>query len=288
MGSDDRQGDFFCQSSPLKPARRRKVSGSRQQGAGGGVSMADLSPILQVAADILSGLPGRRAHVDEIAQEACRRNMNMEMSSDALSAKLAQALASHVKKGDAQFARVIGRKDESGKAISYRRGIYRLKIARTFKPIEVNTPPDTDSAYLGKAGELGVMSELLFWGFNASLMLVDQGIDIVASKNGRYYHLQVKTSAQRQDGRFYFSIKSSSFEAFNNGSTFYVFVMRRATGSSYVIIPSTYIDTMRKVGAIKGEGSLSMYISSDEKGRVFTMNGKENVSHFVNNFGSIR
>lgn len=251
--------------------------------------MADLSPVLQVAANILSEMSGRQAHVDDIAQEACRRNVNMAMDAETLAGKLAQALAANVKRKDAVFARVAAKKDANGKVTSHRRGMYRLKQARHPKPpAEINAPPSVDTAYLGKAGELGVMSELLFWGFNASLMLVDQGVDIVASKEGRYYHLQVKTSTQRADGRFAFSVKASAFTNNNNGSTFYVFVMRRNSGAIYAIMPSTYIDTMCKVGVVKGDAQLSISIAADEKWRIFTMNGKESITHFINNFGSIK
>ncbi len=48
--------------------------------------------------------------------------------------------------------------------------------------------------YVGKAGEHLVVSELLFKGYNASIMSVDEGLDIVATKGERLYNIQVKTS----------------------------------------------------------------------------------------------
>jgi len=250
-------------------------------------AVVELNPILQIAAKILGDTPGREGHVDDIAKSACSKNINLGLDESTLSAKLSQALSVSIKKKDSPFTKPISKKSANGK-ISYKRGVYKLKQVSAKNPIEINTPPEVDKMYLGKAGELAVISELLFWGFNASLMLVDQGIDVVASKANRYFHLQVKTAKPRPDGSFNFTIKGSSFASNHNGSTYYVFVMRRDTGSTYVVVPSTHIDNLSKVGVIKGEDTLSIAICPDEKWRTFTMNKRDNVTHFVNNFGSIK
>lgn len=250
--------------------------------------MSDLTPILKAARDILSDTPGKQAHLDEIAARASAKNATLGMGIDEFSKKVGLALAVSVKRKDSPFARVAGKKDAAGKVVSYKRGTYRLKQVRVVAAGTEHEPPTVDTMYLGKAGELAVMSELLFWGFNASLMTVDQGIDIVASKSGHYFHLQVKTATQRTDGKYFFSIKRSSFEANHRGSTYYVFLMRGKTGNVFAVFPSSHLDIQRKAGGIKDSDSgLSVTITPDAKGKSFVMNGKASIDLFINNFGQI-
>lgn len=215
-------------------------------------------------------------------------NKSLGMNKEDFARKVGAALAASVKRKDSPFSRVAGKKDLFGKTTSHKRGMYRLKQVRTAVAGREHEPPIVSTLYLGKAGELAVMSELLFWGFNASLMSVDQGIDIVASKGGIYYHLQVKTSTQRADGKFYFSITQTSFLANNSGSTYYVFLMRAKSGNVFAVFPSSHLDIQRKAGGIKnGDNSLSITISPDAKGRSYTMNGKHSIDLFINNFAQI-
>lgn len=252
--------------------------------------MADLNPVLSAAQEALNALPRRQGHLSEIAQQAyAMRAEPPGMPLDEFMVKLSGNLAASVKRKGSPFAKVAGKKDSTGKAVSYRRGMYRLKQVRTIHAAEIHTAPMVDTSYLGKAGELGVMSELLFWGFNASLMTVDEGIDIVASRAGHYYHLQVKTSRPRADGKFYFSIRKAAFEDNHKGTTFYVLVMRGERSSQYAVFPSHFLDSLRRVGGITdGERAISITIAPDAKGRSFTMNAKTNIDHFINGFGHIK
>lgn len=250
--------------------------------------MENLSQILQITYKILADMPGKQGHVSDIAIEAVRINHNMGMNADTFSNKLSSALAAHVKKKDAVFTKVASKKDAKGKVVSYKRGVYRLKKLRVANPTEQNIAPPVDSAFLGKAGELAVMSELLFWGFNASLMVVDKGIDIVASKENIYYHIQVKTSQPRANGSFGFSINQKSFEANHSGNTYYVFALRELTKTSFAVIPSSHITTLKNRGIIKGQDSLSISISILDKGKRYLLNNKDDISTFINNFGQIK
>jgi hypothetical protein len=47
-------------------------------------------------------------------------------------------------------------------------GVYRLR--KTAFPPSPPPPPATNTLFLGKAGEYSVASELLFWGFNVSVL----------------------------------------------------------------------------------------------------------------------
>lgn len=252
------------------------------------MSAGGLAAILQIAYAVLSEMKGKQAHVNEIAEEAIKRNSNMGLDAEKLAVKLSAALSAHVKKKDALFTKVAGKKDEKGRAVSYRKGVYRLKQVRTPKPAEINIAPPADSAFLGKAGELAVMSELLFWGFNASLMVVDKGIDIVASKDGLYYHIQVKTAQPRSNGSFGFTVNQKSFEANYGGNTYYIFAMRESAQTVFAVIPSSHISMLRGRGVIKGTDVLSIGISVLDKGKKYLLNGKDDITVFINNFGQIR
>ncbi len=250
--------------------------------------MGDLSPILGAVQSVLTELPGRSGHIDEIADKAFQQNLSLGLSREVFSAKAGQALAAHVKRKGPIFAKVVGKRDEKGKALSFRRGVCRLRKLREPDPVSINIAPPVDTNCLGKAGEHAVMSELLFWGFNASLMAVDQGIDVVASKGGHYFHLQVKTSMARADGKYWFSIKNQSFASNHRSSTFYVFVMRSPSSHVFLVFPSSWVDIQRNAGAIRdGESALSFTVSLDKREKNYLLNGKSNISQFVNNFGQI-
>ena len=150
--------------------------------------------------------------------------------------------------------------------------------------------PNVSSQYTGKAGETAVISELLFYGFNASAMAVDDGIDVIAGKNNKYFHIQVKTSNQSDIGGFVFSIKKSSFVAKDSFQTFYIFVIR-AMGdyryyNDYLILPSSQIRQLIEVGIIKDSPSLSIRVQIDRQGR-YILNAKQNVTISVNTFSQI-
>ena len=170
-----------------------------------------LTPILEAAKEVLKPAGLKGMHVDEIAEAAVAANKNMGMLAEDFSRKLQGALAANLKlkTHKPSFVRVEGKKKGQ-----YRRGWYRLKVDRAGTVVSQIAPPETtDKAFMGKAGELAVMSELLFWGYNTSAMLVDSGIDLVASKGGKYFHVQVKTATEQDGGRFQFTIKNSSFMA---------------------------------------------------------------------------
>lgn len=185
-----------------------------------------LIPILEIAREILkpSGLKGM--HVDEIAAEAAKRNKNLSLTQEEFSKKLQGALAANLnlKTQKLSFARIEGKKKGS-----FKRGWHRVKQERTQPVVAQIVAPETDKAFTGKAGEFAVMSEFLFWGYNASVMTVDNGIDVIASKGGKYFHIQAKTAAEQDGGHFAFVIKNSSFLQHHRSSMFYVFVLRRSS-----------------------------------------------------------
>lgn len=243
------------------------------------------SSILDVAREILAEKKGPM-HVSEISEEAMRTNRNMQLAQDEFQKKLMSALAANVKTSSPIFAKV------PNKTGGTRKGVYRLRISRP-KPTQpeprdtVVPPPSTN--FMGKAGEHAVMAELLYRGFNASMMAVDEGIDIVASKNNEYFHIQVKTSSQSVNGKYSFFIKNSAFDANNGGKVYYILVMRSNEGVvKFAVIPSMQLTIDRETGIVGGANGISLFVTPDEKGRSFSMNKGQSIDKFINNFGLIR
>lgn len=115
-----------------------------------------------------------------------------------------------------------------------KQGWYRVKRVRaprnTRKIAPIVKHEDVTTTYTGTAGEFAVMTELLFQGYNVNRMTVDEGVDIVANKDNRFYFIQVKTAYLDSQLKATFTIKTSRFELFkNNNDMRYVFVVRCAS-----------------------------------------------------------
>ena len=154
--------------------------------------------------------------------------------------KVMSILASDVKKkSGAKYVHV--RHSKTGKD---KKGWYRIKqavpvmpspgepkalTAPKVKPI----PPDPQpiaivipTSFTGKAGECAVMSELLFRKYNTNLMMVDDGIDIVASRNNVFYYIQVKTTTITEKDKIHTNIKKERFETLIFSQLRYIIVAR--------------------------------------------------------------
>lgn len=244
-----------------------------------------LTPILETAKEILKSAGLKGMHVDDIARAAVEINKNMGLSAEDFSRKLQGALGANLrlKTQKPSFVRIEGKKKGQ-----YKKGWYRIKLDKAGPVLKQVVPPDnSDKAFVGKAGEFAVMSELLFWGYNASSMSVDSGIDIVASKGNKYFHIQVKTAVERDEGKFHFSIKNSSFVTTLGSQTFYVFVMRRGLENEFVIIPSAHLQILISNGAISPGAMLTVAISVDVNRKRYMLNGATPIDIFVGNFGGI-
>ena len=146
------------------------------------------------------------------------------------------------------------------------------------------------SLYVGKAGEYAVASELLFRDYNVSLMSVDVGIDIIASKNDKTYNIQVKTSHENQFYRYVSDIRISSFEKHNTSNTFYIFVLKSdKNGANFLIFPYHRIKEFVDRGIILSINSNTRYrVNIFLKEESFFLGNQTNeVSYFYNNWGLI-
>lgn len=170
---------------------------------------------------------------------------------------------------------------------------YYKKARRKAKPIN---PADTpDSNYLGKAAECVVMGELLFRGYNVNSMMVDEGVDLVASKNNMFFYIQVKTKTVTQQNKFHFYIRQERFQAYIETQMRYVLVGRcKLNGEDRnIFFRFDNGDIQRLIHShvipLPSENSdgLSLKIEFDPRtGKAYMYDGKfkEDVSFYMNNF----
>jgi hypothetical protein len=228
-------------------------------------------------------------HVDEIAEAIIKRYPNIALAKDVLTQKVNGLLATEVKKkrGESLFSKP---KNKQGKG---RKGYYRLKIGRKAMPKTFKVPeqPKVSGLFTGKAGEYAVMSELLFFGFNVSMMTVDDGIDLVASKDNSYFHIQVKTSNINSRSKYQFTLTKKAFGSKDASGTFYVLVMRVGEDSrntcDFLVFPSSEIRRLVDIAVIRDGDSMSITVEK-ERGKRFLLNGIQDVSMALNRFDIIR
>ncbi|MEL7228065.1 MAG: hypothetical protein AAGL17_25360 [Cyanobacteria bacterium J06576_12] len=228
-------------------------------------------------------------HVDDIALGLCEKYPNISIELHNLPPKISATLSSDLKrkKSASLFAKV---KNKQG---GFKRGVYRVKSTRrqSFKKQVIPEQPMVKPAYTGHAGEHAVLSELLFFNFNPSIMTVDDGIDIVASKNNVYFHIQVKTANLSKSEKYNYSIQMKSFDAKNQSNTFYIFVMRvfdkEKYFNEYLVISNTEIQRWMDSGLIKVGEKISFRVSYDQN-RNLMVNDIEDIGWCKNRFDLIR
>lgn len=107
--------------------------------------------------------------------------------------------------------------------LTYNNGKYR-KRKNKYGPLPPN--PDPSYEYIGTAGECAVLSELMFNGYNANRMMIDEGVDIVAVKNNIYYYIQVKTTSIKANGTITCQIGKDRYDEYLGAQIRYIIVVR--------------------------------------------------------------
>jgi HB1, ASXL, restriction endonuclease HTH domain len=146
-----------------------------------------------------------------------------------------------------------------------------------------------DGGYTGKGGEHLVASELLFRGYNASIMSVDTGIDISSIKDNKFFGIQVKTSNLNNFDVYNFHIRRVSFDRHNQGNTFYAFVLRGAQSTKFLILPSSEIERKIKERAIYEVNNKTGYaLSIKIRDNKIYLGGGHDMSYFLNKWDLIK
>lgn len=106
----------------------------------------------------------------------------------------------------------------------------------------------------GTGGERLVAGHLNILGYDVDVPEPDEGIDIVATRKGSSYPLQVKTSKGR-GGRYTFRLRKSSHERIAEKGAYYVFVLRGDAGNVFVVAPYGEVQKQINVGNVQLKSS---------------------------------
>ena len=177
----------------------------------------------------------------------------------------------------------------------FKKGVYKLRKPKKEKPklqitpVEPSSVSIANSLYVGSAGEMAVCSELLFRGYNVSLMLVDEGVDVVAIRQERTYYIQVKTVTLKSTG-FSVKINEKSFTKYCNNNCYYIVVIRTATKkgipvNQYLVMTADDIKTWMNTEKVKISGSDISLPFNQKDGHIYLKD--ELVDAKLNNFGRI-
>ena len=170
----------------------------------------------------------------------------------------------------------------------------KKEIEQTPKIIEAEKEEEEkiviEAGFIGKGGEHLVCSELLFRGFNASIMSVDVGVDISAIKDGKFFGIQVKTSQKNNNDIYNFHIRKKSFDRFNQGNIFYILVLRDNKKSSFIILPSNEIERKIKESAIFSVNNKTGYALSVKlrNEKIYLGNKNHEIGYFLDNWSLIK
>ena len=147
-----------------------------------------------------------------------------------------------------------------------------------------------EGGFTGKGGEHLVCSELLFRGFNASIMSVDVGMDIIATKDNKLFSVQVKTANLNKFNTYVFDVRKVSFERHDQGNIYYIFVLHGEKKTNFLILP--YLEMEKKLfeKAILEVGHGKRYrVNIKVRGNFVYLGNKEHdMNYFLNRWNIIK
>ncbi len=128
--------------------------------------------------------------------------------------------------------------------------------------------PDRRSLFIGRSGELAVLSEFLSRGYNAATPEIDIGEDVFVIEDGKegYWPVQVKTASalERQDGSCtaHFNFRRDQLITIPTVELTYVLALRRAKKwSSFLVIPREELYERYRRGELgKQEGAMLTWL----------------------------
>ncbi len=169
-----------------------------------------------------------------------------------------------------------------------------FEIKQTPKIVEAEKEEEekiiVEGGFIGKGGEHLVCSELLFRGFNASIMSVDVGVDLSAIKDNKFFGIQVKTARKNNSEIYNFHIRRKSFERFNQGNIFYILVLRDGINNSFLILPASEVEKKIKEGAIFAVNNKTGYALSIKfrDGNFYLGNKEHEMGYFLDDWSLIK
>lgn len=170
-----------------------------------------------------------------------------------------------------------------------------LKIKAQLNKTTIETTSEDNSKtknrfYFGNAAEYLVVSELLFRGYNAQKLPVDEGLDVFAVKDKELYLIQVKHSEYEKPSESRpIQITLSSLERNKGLNVFYILVLSRKGPSQrdFLILPYSKIDELIKIGVISKLDkakhiNFKVLHKTPQDAYIGTFNESSNVTRYLN------
>lgn len=150
--------------------------------------------------------------------------------------------------------------------------------------------------HIGTAGQLALMAEFAYRGYNVSIPEIDQGDDawVMNHQSGHAWRLQVKTSRPKQQvksDRFQFNVKIAQITTPLQPDLVFAFVMRVQDAWEFVIVHRTVLQNYLATGQLGGQQganyvlALTYYHTGERGGRVFGSKTCE-VTHHLNDWAT--
>lgn len=144
--------------------------------------------------------------------------------------------------------------------------------------------------YYGRAAELHVTAELIYHGFQAGDIPIDEGLDILAVKNNKTYYFQVKHKDLGNNQSV--KITKSSFEKNSAGDVYYIFVLLSDDQRRFLIVPYHRINDWKEDGWLSEEEMAYLLKIKENNGRFKIINKDNNneldVTRFTDTWDQIR
>lgn len=122
--------------------------------------------------------------------------------------------------------------------------------------------------FYGEGAEFHVTAELLYHGFQAANIPVDEGLDILAVKDNKTFYFQVKHKDLNSNAPI--KLTKSSFEKSGGGSVYYIFVLLSDEKREFLVIPFHIVNDWIREGLAEGQGKEYLIpISRDDEGYKF-------------------
>lgn len=202
-------------------------------------------PFLKSAVAVLEK-SGKLLAAGEIVERAIKSGLLDCDATDASSATMRGVLTNNIRQKGAE-SRVVTKDGKFGLRAGGDKSAATLGAAPgepVARPAGKPKKPPSQQQLSGAGAEHLVVYHLNIDGYSTVMPEPDEGVDVVASKNGRDYPLQVKTS-KGKGGLYTFRFKKSSHERLLKPNAHYVFVLRRPGGNVFVVVP--YAEIQRQI-----------------------------------------
>ncbi|MBU0488233.1 MAG: hypothetical protein KKA07_08490 [Bacteroidetes bacterium] len=242
-----------------------------------------------VAEQIISEFD-KEMHISEIAAKAHAYFPTFEIKK--LENAINQAISNDIRNNrKSPFKRVTGKKGRNKKGcfqLKRKRKTPEERVARSVSTstfVNREELGDVNDNFKGKAGEYAVISELLFRGYNAGMVAIDEGIDVIAFKDEKVFNIQVKTRTYKSSA-VSFTIDYDKHKTNSELKVFYVVVIRykpkrdQRVRSEFLVFHPRDIDNIFR-DSIQKKEKLKFRISIEDGS--FILNG-QNVNSHLNDF----